>query len=474
MMPEAPSRSRRPSLRRRLVVVLTVPMLALLLLAGGLIYRSVLEFDRKEYDRALLANARSVVALMEAQGRIGPLSPEVHYLLSYDLEGTSYFLVRSLRHGLLGSTSPHPTPPTEPEVGAEPVLFDAVLATQRVRGVTLRFHPRAEPDDTISVTMAETLQSRERLAREVLLILLLLEGLLIAGLLLLVRAGVRFGLGSLRPLVEQLRRREREGSQHLDPLTDADVPKEILPLTQTIDALFRRLRDTLDVQEHFIADAAHQLRTPLAGLMLHVERARHSGDPAELRATLDQIAQLTTRAARTSTQLLSLMRAQSSQDLDEPPRPVDLAALAVETVSRRVPDALRDGVDLGYQGPQDGCVAEGYDASLRDMIENLIDNALLYAGRGHSVTVSVRTAAAGEVELSVEDDGPGVPDLYVHRLGERFFRVPGSPTGGTGLGLAIVRRIADRHRASVQFMKGSTAGLRVALSFPPCQAVTAP
>jgi two-component system sensor histidine kinase TctE len=100
------------------------------------------------------------------------------------------------------------------------------------------------------------------------------------------------------------------------------------------------------------------------------------------------------------------------------------------------------------------------------MLDNLIDNALLYAGRGHSVTVSVGNAIAGRVELAVEDDGPGVPDLFLHRLGERFFRVPGSVSGGSGLGLAIVRRIADRHRASLHFSPGARGGLRVAVSLP--------
>lgn len=465
-MTETAPQGARPSLRRRLMATLLVPMLALLAVAGVVIYRTVLDFDHKEHDRALLDTARSVGALMDAKGRTGPLSEGVRYLLSYDIEGQSYFIVRSARHGVLGNTAEYPAAGPQPVAGGPPLLFDATVGEQPVRAVALRFHPRAEPEDTIDVTMAETLQGRERLAREVLSVILMLATLLSLGLLLLVWTGVALGLRSLRPLLEGLRQRERQSGPHLDPLTDADVPKEILPLTSTIDALFRRLRETRDVQEHFIADAAHQLRTPLAGLLLHVERARATQDPVEARAALEQIAQLSTRAARTSNQLLSLMRAQADGETDEADGPVDLAALAVEAVSRRVPDGLRAGVDLGYQGPADGAVVDGHAAALRDMLDNLIDNAMLYAGRGHSVTVSVGKVESGWMELAVEDDGPGVPGLFLHRLGERFFRVPGSPSGGSGLGLAIVRRIAERHHARLRFLQGLRGGLRVCVALP--------
>jgi len=315
------------------------------------------------------------------------------------------------------------------------------------------------------VTMAETLQSRLRLAREILLVTLLLQGLLIASLLALVWAGVNVGVRSLEPLMLKLRSREHS----LDPITNDDVPREILPLTLTIDGLFQRLREAIDVQDRFIADAAHQLRTPLAGLQLHVERARARSNPAETRTALAHIAQLTARAGRTATQLLSLMRAQSPLDAIDLPRRLDLAALAVESVTRRVPDGLRADIDLGYLGPRSGVFVDVDAAGLHDLIENLIDNAFVYAGRGRSLTVSVKQSPEGTADLAVEDDGPGVPDAFLNRLGERFFRVPGGPDGGTGLGLAIVRRIADRHHATVQFRHGARAGLKVTIRFPPPQ-----
>ena len=190
------------------------------------------------------------------------------------------------------------------------------------------------------------------------------------------------------------------------------------------------------------------MRTPLAGLLLHVERARATQDPVEARAALEQIAQLSTRAARTSNQLLSLMRAQADGETHEADGPVDLAALAVEAVSRRVPDGLRAGVDLGYQGPADGAVVDGHAAALRDMLDNLIDNAMLYAGRGHSVTVSVGKVESGWMELAVEDDGPGVPPDKLEAVFDRFYslRPKHEPFGmHSGLGLSISKQIIEAH-----------------------------
>ena len=462
-MTEVPTRrKRRPSLRLRLLATLMVPILGLLLTGTIVTYGIVVNYDKTEHDRALVSDARSVAALLRTEQQIGSLSPQVRYLLSFDTEGRSYFAVESSLHGLLSSTDHYPIVSAPPDVDAEPLLFDSIVDGEPVRAVCLRFRSPKEPADLITVTMAETLHSRERLARDILLVTLLLQGLLITGLLTAVWLGVNMGLRSLQPLMKKLSAREHE----LSPITDADVPREIIPLTRTIDALFRRLREAIKVQEHFIADAAHQLRTPLAGLLLHVDRALEARDPEAMRDALTQVAQLTARAGRTSTQLLALMRAQSPLDNQEELASIDLAALARDAVGRRVHDGLRAGIDLGYQGPATPLFVAGNAAGLRDLLDNLIDNAVTYAGRRSTVTVSVTAEGDGSATLGVEDDGPGVPEAYLSRLGERFFRLPGSPDGGTGLGLAIVQRIADRHHAWVEYSRGTQGGLCVSIHFP--------
>jgi two-component system sensor histidine kinase TctE len=184
---------------------------------------------------------------------------------------------------------------------------------------------------------------------------------------------------------------------------------------------------------------------------------------------LQHILRLTQRASRTSSQLLALTRAQSP-DLNEtaPCVLLDLALVIPELLGVRVHDAIAAGVDLGYEGPAGPVWIDADRLSLQEMLDNLIDNSLRYAGRGSILTIGVSVLDEGPC-VSVEDNGPGVPPAFLERLGERFFRVPGMTEEGTGLGLAIVQRIAERHRATVRFLNGATGGLRVEILFPPAR-----
>ncbi|HVC17151.1 MAG TPA: ATP-binding protein, partial [Rhodanobacter sp.] len=279
----------------------------------------------------------------------------------------------------------------------------------------------------------------------------------------LVWFGVNHGLRVLDPLTRRLAARTHE----LTPIGAADVPQEILPLTRTIDALFERLRSMLALHDRFIADAAHQLRTPLAGLSLHVDRAIADPRPETVADALSHIHRLTQRAARTTSQLLALTRAQATPADTVDRTVLDLARLVPEAVSMRVHEALRAGVDLGYQGPGQPLRILGDASSVQDLLDNLIDNSLRYAGRGSTVTVSLHARADGGASLSVEDNGPGVPPELLPRLSERFFRAPGTSEEGSGLGLAIVQRIAERHHAEVTYRLGEEHGLIVDVHFPP-------
>jgi two-component system sensor histidine kinase TctE len=273
---------------------------------------------------------------------------------------------------------------------------------------------------------------------------------------------VSTGLRQLEPLTNQLANREHD----LAPIGDAEVPVEILPLTRTIDGLFARLRGMLALHERFIADAAHQLRTPLAGLSVHAERAQASNDPATIKDALDHIQRLIRRANRTSSQLLALTRAQTAEHEAGDTERLDLALVIPELVGQRVHEALAADIDLGYDGPAGPLWIEGDRHRLQEMLDNLIDNGLRYAGRGSLMTVSLERES-NAICLAVEDNGPGVPHAWIERLGERFFRVPGSEEQGSGLGLAIVQRIAEWHNARVRYRSGSSGrGLRVEIAFP--------
>lgn len=457
----AAGRWEQPSLRRRLLAFLLIPVGLLLLLDTLLTYGVALAYSNRVHDHDLSDDALTLVQLLRSGPPQGGLSPQARFLLEYDPDGRNYFSVRSRLHGPLADNGQFPQP-AAPPAGRAPHLFYSELGVHTLRGAIVSIHPESEPADTLTVSVAETLSDRHRRAREILLLTVPLQTLLIVVVLSLVWFGVNYGLRVLRPLTSRLAARE----QDITPIGEADVPLEILPLTRTIDALFARLRGALEVQERFIADAAHQLRTPLAGLSLHVERALSDDSPQTRHDALSHIRQLTLRTARTSAQLLALTRAQSPLTAPAAHVPVDLAKLVPEVVGFRIHDAFAAGIDLGFQGPRGPLLIDGDSASLHELLDNLIDNTLRYAGRGSRVTVAIARAADGGVQLSVEDDGPGVPEELLSRLGERFFRVPGAGEAGTGLGLAIVERIAERHHAQVRYRRATQHGLSVELHFP--------
>jgi two-component system sensor histidine kinase TctE len=459
---------RPPSLRRRLLTILAVPMALAWLGSGALIYVLALHYANVNYDRSLLDGARALKRMVQSESGRRELSPQARILMEYDSSDPGFYTVRSRRHGVLASNLELPAPDPLPSVDAPPRLDSVVIDGHPLRVASLAIAGE-DSTDTVIVSVAETLRARRALAREILSGTLPIVLLLIALVLVLVWFGVSRGLRLLDPLTEQIAERR---ARDLSALDQSIVPVEIRPLTRTIDALFARLRDLLDLQERFIADAAHQLRTPLAGLRLQAERALADPRPDSVRDALVHVERLSAGAGRAAGQLLMLARAQTSGD-DVLAAPVDLARLARTQVAERVPDALAAQIDLGYAGPVQGAVVAGDAVMLREALVNLVDNALSYAGARGTVTVSV-LPEADAIALTVEDSGPGVAETWWPRLGERFFRAPGTAREGSGLGLAIVRRVAERHHATLLFGWGDDArGLRVTLRFPAAGSVPA-
>lgn len=454
-------RNGTPSLRRRLLAFLALPLVLAWLASGVLIYAMSLHYSNESYDRSLLDSAHALERLIHSEAGRSEMSPQARILFEFDAADPNYYSVRSLRHGVLASNTNLPLADPVPRLDAGAVYSDVPFGDRSLRMVSLATSSD-DPADTIIVSVAETLRERRELAREILVGTLPILLAVIVLMLVLTWFGVRRGLRLLRPLTVQLRARS---PRDLAPLELAEVPLEIRPLTRTIDALLERVRHLLDVQERFIADAAHQLRTPLAGLRLQAERALADPQPDTVRDALSHIERLSTGASRAASQLLVLARAQAPAANVTAAGIVDLAALAREVVADIAASPLAHDIDLGYDGPVSGARVHGDGVLLREALANLIDNALRYGRAGGHVTVTV-ARDDDFVELGVEDDGGGVPDELLDRLGERFFRVPGSGGDGSGLGLAIVRHIAGRHEATVSFTRSTTGGLRVALTFP--------
>jgi two-component system sensor histidine kinase TctE len=274
-----------------------------------------------------------------------------------------------------------------------------------------------------------------------------------------------FGIGrGLRPL--DVLRTELASRSHLDlrPLPEARAPAEVQPLVSGLNELLARLGSAMDAQGRFIADAAHQLRTPLAALQAQVEAARREPHPAALDPTLDQLDAATRRTAHLARQLLTLARVEPTGDAPLEWRTLDLATLVRERIDGWLALADARQVDLGFELAPARATGDGM--LLLEMAGNLVDNAIKYSPAGTSVTVRTGDGEEGGF-LEVEDEGPGIPAAERDRVFERFYRVRGTRSEGTGLGLAIVREIAVRHGAVVAVRapsKGTGSVFRV--TFP--------
>ena len=206
--------------------------------------------------------------------------------------------------------------------------------------------------------------------------------------------------------------------------------------------------------ERFIADAAHQLRTPIAGLRTQTELALRQSDPHETRATLTQIQTAAEHITHLVNQLLSLARAEPSAEHAQAMQPLDITALARTTTTEWVPRALAHGIDLGFEGSEAPVQVNGDDFLLREMLNNLIDNAIRYTPRGGHVTVRL-SGTENSIHIGVEDNGPGIPESERDAVLERFHRVLGTGVDGCGLGLAIVREIILRHGGTIRLLAGA-------------------
>jgi two-component system sensor histidine kinase TctE len=283
------------------------------------------------------------------------------------------------------------------------------------------------------------------------------------------------GLSPLAQLQERIRARRPDD---LSPIDSRQVPEEISPLVGSLNDMLGRLAQTIDMQKRFIADAAHQMKTPLAGMRMQSELALRQVDPDEIHRSLEQLAKSSESATRLVNQLLALARAENQPHVGAPLAPTDLAALARDTVRDWVQASFAYQIDLGFEAPPEDADADANiviaanPLMLRELLSNLIDNALRYTPAGGSVTVRVKGSAVQAV-LEVEDTGPGIAPAERARVFERFYRILGSGAPGSGLGLAIVREIAQQHGAEVDIFSVPHRPLRRSpgslfrVSFPP-------
>jgi len=277
--------------------------------------------------------------------------------------------------------------------------------------------------------------------------------------------------GSLAPVSRVKRQVAARQADDLSPVSENDLPDEVLPLVHELNLLFGRVRTAFEAQQHFVADAAHELRTPLAALKLQVLSLERAQDEAARSVAIARVTGGIERATRLVEQLLVLARQEGSVD-DVKLEPVSLSDLAKRTLGDLAGLAQARQIDLGLHHADEVAV-DGQPDALIILLRNLIDNAIKYTPAGGSVDIDLRRSAGatktarGRIVLSVEDSGPGIPPEERERVFSRFYRVPGSPAGGSGLGMAIVQSIAERHGAVLTLDQSERlGGLKVIVDFP--------
>jgi two-component system sensor histidine kinase TctE len=250
----------------------------------------------------------------------------------------------------------------------------------------------------------------------------------------------------------------------LSPIDSGQVPEEISPLVRSLNDMLARLSQTIKMQKRFIADAAHQMKTPLAGMRMQSELALRQTSETEIHRSLEQLAKSSTAATRLINQLLALARAENQTPEAAPTGLLDLSALAREVLQEWVQLSFTFGIDLGLEllhhpgRPDQPIMVVGNSTMLRELFNNLIDNALRYTPKGGSVTVRLYAdAPRTRATIEVEDTGPGIPISERNHVFDRFYRILGSNTEGSGLGLAIVREIAQQHGAEVDILDNAHA-----------------
>ena len=311
------------------------------------------------------------------------------------------------------------------------------------------------------VQVGEQHASRASIAEAIAKNLVLPLAVALPALGLLVWLGIHRSMHPLRLLSAQLGNRAPD---NLAPLDKAQIPVEVAPLVANLDRLFERVRASIDNERRFTADAAHELRTPLAALRAQAQVAHGAVDDAERQRALDQVIAGCDRASHLVAQLLTLARLEP-ESFQAGREPCDLRAVAQSVIAELAPGALARNIDIELQ-PGLRVDVLGDAPLLEILLRNLIDNAVRYSPPGTLVRVDAR-ADAGRAQVSVTDQGPGIAPADRAELGRRFHRLIGTEGAGTGLGLSIVKRIAQLHGARLAVGEPADGkGLQVTVSFP--------
>lgn len=450
---------RATSLRARLLKWLVIPLVALNLVAAGVAYWLAWMPAQTAFDQSLVDTAWALVPHMQESGTSVELSlsQQAEQVLRVDHFDEVYFVVRDAFGRTIAGDADFPAL-KEPERFNTYIAYPAIMRSVMVRAITLRTVVGGEP---ILIGVAETRIKRDHLKLRILWSLLGTELLLLLLVVAVVRWVLVRGFQPLQELREDLARRRPDD---LSPLAMEGTPQEIAPFILTMNDLLKRAQDSSRAKQDFLANVAHQLRTPLAGFKAQLEwlQEHHRQDDETAHSTTLMLAS-TDRMARQANQLLALARSEPGDFERRRLGRISLDKLVSESVQQFVQQALKKDIDIGFDLQPTEVQGDGF--LLRDLIDNLVDNAIRYTQSGGEVTVSCLTVNGCGV-LRVEDNGPGIPDSQKDKVFSRFYRLD-QTQAGTGIGLAIVRDIAIDHGAKVSVTAGADGlGTIFSVEFP--------
>jgi two-component system sensor histidine kinase TctE len=455
-----PARTQR-SLFGEILDWMLVPLLLLWPVSIAITYLVAKSIANEPFDR-ILEDKVAVLAqqIREVDGRLVTRInvPAADILRADDIDNI-YYQIRDARDAVIDGDMEMPAPPE----GDTPVPWTTGFRYDMMRNtevriaytyVELRKTSAAAPDVDAPrlalVQVGETLDKRTQLVNQIIKGVIVPEFIILPVALLLVWFALTRGL---RPLAELQQRIHARRPDDLSPIASGQVPEEILPLVDSFNDMLDRLSQNIRMQKRFIADAAHQLKTPLAGMRMQSELALRQTAHEEIHNSLEQVARSCKSATRLVNQLLMLARAENRVPAASALLPLDLFGLAREVVQEWVQISFSRKIDFGFEPPRDSLLVRGDRVMLRELLNNLIDNALHYTPAGGRVTVRLHANELNDqVFLEVEDTGPGIAPPERGHVFERFYRILGSNVEGSGLGLAIVREIAQQHEAEVEIL----------------------
>lgn len=438
-----------------------VPLLLLWPLSIAITYLVAKSIANEPFDRAL-EDKVTVVAqqVKEANGQvITRLNGAATDILHADDVDNIYYQIRDSQGALVEGDPEMPLPKDVEELSPWSTKFryDFVRNTEvRIAYLYVDLHKtQVEPQLSIEprlalVQVGETLEKRSQLVNQIIKGVIVPEFIILPIALVLVWFALTRGL---RPLAELQQRIRARRPDDLSPIDSGYVPEEILPLVGSLNEMLERLSQSIKVQKRFIADAAHQMKTPLAGMRMQSELALRQTDQAEIHKSLEQLAKSSKSATRMVNQLLALARAENQTPETKPMQVLELSELARDTVQNWVQASFNRKIDLGFEPADYPVMVKGDAIMLHELLNNLIDNALNYTPAGGHATVRVHADEEQQLAfLEVEDNGPGIAAHERSHIFERFYRILGSNVEGSGLGLSIVREIAQQHEAEIDIL----------------------